>query len=224
MRAFPKLKEHDASNNGWNGRVLLFKSAKFTLGKVELPDKELLQYYVETKRKFFPVLDECGQHFVSMSLMTFITFVNGLLIKGEFCSNWVVLYDAHKDLPILLPLVDDVTHSCLVSSPFFDVLECIVVCIVSGQILMISQCYSCTVSLLLCMSTVIMFLEHNIMREWAPTYRYENYILQVHNWGKSRTCTSRHAIYCICMYVWSVTCVPLYIYCTARLDYIEEVA
>ena len=70
-RGFPKLKEHHAYIEVTIKEMddfYLFKTANCTPGIVELPYKELLQYYSINKQKHFPVLDRYGEKFISMSL------------------------------------------------------------------------------------------------------------------------------------------------------------
>ena len=92
-RGFPKLKEHGAYIEVTMDEMdefYSFKSANFTPGTVELPNKELLQYYVKTMRKNFPVLDKYGQQFVSMSVNdvdNLCEWVADSRRKGEFSSN-----------------------------------------------------------------------------------------------------------------------------------------
>ena len=67
-----------------------FKSANFTSGKVELPNKELIQYYMTSRGKSFPVLDKYGQKLASMSVNDvdrFCEWINESRRKGEFSNN-----------------------------------------------------------------------------------------------------------------------------------------
>ena len=91
-RGVPKLKEHSAYIEVTMDEMddfYSFKSANFTSKKVELPNKELLQYYLKTRGKYFPVLDKYGQKFVSMSVNDvdrFCEWIDDSRRKGEFSN------------------------------------------------------------------------------------------------------------------------------------------
>ena len=70
-RGFPELKEHHTYVEVTVEEMddfYSFKAANCTPGRVELPYKELLQYYSITKKKHFPICHRYGDKFISMSI------------------------------------------------------------------------------------------------------------------------------------------------------------
>ena len=67
-----------------------YKSTNFIPGRVELPDKELLQYYMMANKKYFPVIKKFGHKVVSMSLKDvdeFCEWISDSWEKGELGKN-----------------------------------------------------------------------------------------------------------------------------------------
>ena len=93
QRGFLKLKEYGAYIEVTMEEMenfYSFKNANFTPGKVELPNKELLQYYVESKGLCFPVVEKYGEKHVSMSVQDvdeFCEWINQSRRKGNFSSH-----------------------------------------------------------------------------------------------------------------------------------------
>ena len=93
-RGFSRQKEHvDFTEVTMDemDQLYSFKSADFTSGDVELPNKELLEYYMKTE-KCFPVHNKYGQKFVYMML---IIFANGSLNPEERENSPIIDYCFH---------------------------------------------------------------------------------------------------------------------------------
>ena len=91
---FSRLKEHGDFTEVTMDEMdqfYSFKSTNFTSGDVELPNKELLEYYMKTEKKYFPVHNKYGQKFVSMSIHDVDNFCEWIIesrMKGEFSNSY----------------------------------------------------------------------------------------------------------------------------------------